>query len=90
MSETNKQCDPIPEEFESYEDAAAFWETHDTTEYPDAFTDVDVVAEFRGRYFEVELAEDVAIALQRQARRSGVTMSELANDLLRKQIIPAG
>jgi hypothetical protein len=28
-----KTTDPIPETFSSYEEAAEFWDTHDTTEY---------------------------------------------------------
>ena len=36
--EANK-VDPIPDEFSSYEEAAEFWDTHDTTDYPDAFED---------------------------------------------------
>lgn len=32
-----KRVEPIPTEFASYEKAAEFWETHDTTDYPGAF-----------------------------------------------------
>jgi len=35
-----KQIDPIPEEFSSLEDAADFWDTHDTTDYPQIFRTV--------------------------------------------------
>jgi len=48
-----KHVDPIPEEFASYEEAAEFWDTHDTTDYPDAFRTVDAVAEFKGRHHEI-------------------------------------
>ena len=30
-----KKVDPIPEEFNSYEEAAEFWDTHDSTKYID-------------------------------------------------------
>jgi predicted transcriptional regulator len=36
-----KQVEPIPEEFTSYEEAAEFWDSHDTTDYPDAFRTVE-------------------------------------------------
>lgn len=49
------------EEFASYEEAAEFWDTHDTTDYPAAFRTVEVKTEFRGRYYEIEIAEDVVI-----------------------------
>jgi len=35
-----KRIDPIPQEFTSYEQAAEFWDKHDTTHYPDTFRTV--------------------------------------------------
>ena len=78
-----------PEEFASYEEAAEFWDTHDTTDYPDAFQTVDVETTFRGRYCEIEIEADVAEALQAHARQKGVTVSNLASDLLRQQLATA-
>ena len=86
MSEKNKKVDPIPEEFSSYEEAAEFWDTHDTTDYPDAFQDVDVKAEFRKRHYQVEVDEDIVKVLRKQARKLGVSVDRLVNDILRKQI----
>ena len=89
MNNRKKRVEPIPHEFTSYEEAAAFWDTHDTTDYPEAFQDVDVQVEFRGRHYEVEIDEDVIAALREQARKRGVTISRLVSDLLRRQISPA-
>ncbi len=66
---TKKDVDPIPEEFDSYEKAAEFWDTHDTTDCPDAFRTVDVESEFRSRHYEVELEEEVIRKLRAQARK---------------------
>ena len=84
-----KRVEPIPEEFASYEEAAEFWDTHDTTDYPDAFRTVDVETAFRGRYYEIEIEEDVANVLQARARQKGVTVSNLASELLRQQLATA-
>lgn len=81
-----KRVDPIQEEFGSYEEAAEFWDTHDTTDYPDAFRTVKVSTEFRSRHYEVELEPDVASELRSRARRRGVRPGSLASDLLRKQL----
>ncbi|HXF39166.1 MAG TPA: CopG family antitoxin [Blastocatellia bacterium] len=81
-----KHVDPIPEEFASYEEAAEFWDTHDTTDYPEAFRTVKVSSEFRGRHYEIELEPDIARALRSRARRRGITAGRLASDLLRKQL----
>ena len=84
----NKHVDPIPKEFASYEEAAEFWDTHDTTDYPEAFRTVKVSSEFRGRHYEIELEPDIARALRSRARRRGITAGRLASDLLRKQLTP--
>ena len=83
-----KQIDTIPEEFASYEEAAEFWDTHDTTDYPDAFRTVKVVSELRGRHHEIEIEADVVQALRTQARKRGVKLSQLASRLLRQQLPP--
>jgi hypothetical protein len=81
-----KRVDPIPEKFSSYEEAAEFWDTHDTTNYLDDFRTVEVVTKFRMRHYEVEIDGDVIRALRTQARRKGVTISRLASDLLRRNL----
>ena len=85
-----KGIDPIPEEFDSDEEAAEFWNTHDTTDYPDAFRTIEVESEFRSRHYEVELEEEVIKKLRAQARQKGVTVSRLASDLLREQLVSYG
>jgi hypothetical protein len=86
MVAKRKHVDPIPEEVASYEEAADFWDTHDTTDYPDAFRTVEAVVEFRRRRYEVEIDEDVARVLRTKARQKGVTIGHLASDLLRQQL----
>jgi hypothetical protein len=89
MPNSGKHVDPIPNEFATYEDAAAFWDTHDTTDYPDAFQTVEVEeVALRQRRYEVEIDEDVLRMLQEQARKRALPISRLASDLLRQQLLP--
>ena len=81
-----KRVEPTPDNFESYEAAADFWDTHDTTDYADEFRTVEVNTELRARHFEVEIDEQVAKALQAQAKEKGVRISDLAFSLLRQQL----
>ena len=81
-----KQIDPTPEHFDTYEEAAEFWDAHGTTDYLDEFRTVEVTSELRGRHFEVEIEEDVIKALQIKARQQGVSISHLASNLLRQQL----
>lgn len=81
-----KPIDPIPDEFSSYEEAADFWDTHDTTDYPDAFRTVEVKSELRQRRYEVEIDSDVMKKLRARAKRKRVSLGNLASDLLRRQL----
>ena len=39
-NKTAKNRDPLPEHFNSLEEAAEFWDTHDSSEFEDEFEDV--------------------------------------------------
>ena len=88
MTDKQKVIDPIPEEFASYEEAAEFWDTHDTTDYPDSFETVAVQAKLKSRRYEVEIDADLMPALSKQAHSRGVKVSNLVSDLLREKIHP--
>jgi predicted phosphatase len=81
-----KRNDPVPETFPSYEAAADFWDTHDTTDYPESFRTVKVVSKLRNRYYEIPLAPDVIRALEKRARETGVTLGRLTSHLLRQRL----
>ena len=89
MSDKLKQIDPIPEEFASYEEAAEFWDTHDTTDYPENFEKVAIEPNFKRRRFEIEIDEDLMVALSEKARERGVAVSELLSELLKDKLRPA-
>jgi predicted HicB family RNase H-like nuclease len=89
MSDKQKQIDPIPEEFASYEEAAEFWDTHDTTDYLDSFETVVVEAELKRRRYEVEIDEELMKALTEQAQKRGIAVSQLVSEMLKEKIRPA-
>ncbi len=89
MTNRKKAVDPIPKEFDSYEQAAEFWETHDTTDYLDDFEIIPYESSFQGRQFEIEIPEELVKTLRQKARQRGVTVNELATTLLRQQIASA-
>ncbi len=89
MTDKQKVIDPIPEEFASYEEAAEFWDTHDTTDYLDSFETVSVQTELKSRRYEVEIDADLIPVLSKQAQKRGVKVSSLVSELLREKIRPA-
>jgi predicted HicB family RNase H-like nuclease len=89
MKNKKNQIEPIPEEFESYEEAAEFWDAHDTTDYLDDFQTVDVDTELKKRHYEVEIDDDIVKLLNKQAKKLGVSINSLISDMLRKQLTHA-
>jgi hypothetical protein len=85
MSKKEKRVDPIPDEFASYEEAAKFWDTHDTADYPDSFETVSVHADLQRRHFEVEVDEDLIKVLAPRAHERGIAVSRLVNEMLREK-----
>lgn len=88
MTDKQKVIDPIPEEFASYEEAAEFWDTHDTTDYPDNFETVSVQAELKSRRYEIEIDADLMPMLSKQAQSRGVKVSRLVSEMLREKVHP--
>ena len=88
MTDKQKVIDPIPEEFASYEEAAEFWDTHDTTDYLDSFETVEVQSELKTRRYEVEIDADLMPALSKQAHNRGVKVSRLVSEMLREKVHP--
>ena len=90
MSVSQTSIDSIPDEFDSYEEVAAFWDTHDTTHYPEAFEAVHVKeVDLKSRRFEVEVEADLMKALSEQAEQQGIAVRHLVNRLLRKTLSDA-
>jgi hypothetical protein len=81
-----KDIEPTPNHFDSYEDAADFWDKHDTTDYLDEFRTVTAETEFRQRFYEIQIDESVAKLLREKAKQQGTTTRHLASEILRKQL----
>ncbi|MCW5850652.1 MAG: hypothetical protein KIT87_11310 [Anaerolineae bacterium] len=81
----SKTKDPIPENFESIEAAAEFWDTHSLADYWDETTEVEieVTAPRRRRVaIEPELWEKIAV----QARAKGISVETLVNVWLAERV----
>ena len=89
MPNKQKVIDPIPEEFASYEKAAEFWDTHDTTDYLDCFETVSVQTELKSRRYEIGIDADLMPTLSKHAHSRGIKVSNLVSEFLREKIRPA-
>ena len=87
MKGTNEKKDQLPEEFSSYEEAGKFWDTHDSTDYLEYMTPVEVDVRLDRRHFEIDVDEEVVRALEERALSEHISASKIANDLLRRELI---
>ena len=86
MKSKRRKIDPIPDEFASYEEAAEFWDTHDTTDYPNVFQTVEAQTELQKKHYEVEVDEDIIKVLKKKAHKRGVPISQIVSGMLRKHL----
>ena len=74
--------------FDSYEEMAAFWDTHSLADYWDQTesVDFDFAPEARRRYL-VGVDREVLARVQRLARTRGVSIESLVNLLLEQRLL---
>ena len=83
MSEKSKQ---IPETFETYDEAAEFWDTHDSTDFLGVLEEVDVEVDIQKRHYLIELDQDTAKLLQERALKEHMSPTNLASNLLHRDL----
>ncbi len=79
MAESKQVRDPIPEQFATIEEAAAFWDTHDLADYWDLTEPVDFEVELQRRRYLVALAPELAEKLAAEAHKRGLSTETLVN-----------
>ena len=84
-----KKTEKIPEEFRTYEEAADFWDTHDSTDYLDDLEEVEMKVDIKRKHYLIELDMNTAELLKKSAKKKGVPISFLANELIQKQLAEA-
>ncbi len=56
---TANKKDPIPESFDSIEEAGQFWDTHSAADYWDEMEEVEMEFDLQKRTFFVPIADEV-------------------------------
>ena len=84
MKSTDKRIDPLPDSFETEEQAGEFWDTHSTMDYQEYLQPTDDTIEISERVFEVQVAEDVFKKLQQQASSLHQPVPKIVDEILRR------
>lgn len=86
MPNTDRQIDPLPDEFKSEEEAAEFWDTHSIADYEEFLEPADIEVDLKRRHFEIEVDEESFSALRDRARKQRKPVKQLASELLKQQL----
>lgn len=82
MENKSKTIDPLPDSFETAEEAGAFWDAHSTADYEEYLEPANDVIEIKERVFEVSVAEDVFKKLQREATALRQSVPKIVDHIL--------
>lgn len=74
-----KHRDPLPEHFASVEEAAEFWDTHDSADYEEFMQDVECEVDIKRRTYLVSLDGDLYRKVRAIAQEKGVPADALVN-----------
>jgi len=84
-----REKEPIPQEFNTWEAAGEFWDTHSAADYWDDMEDVELEVNIQDRRFAVLLEDAVYQALERLAATKGVQPDTFLNEFLRQELVHA-
>jgi hypothetical protein len=86
MDDKNKSIDPLPDSFETEEEAGAFWDANSTSDYEEYLEPTEDIIEIQDRVFEVQIAEDVFQKLVKEASSLQQSVPKVVDQILRKQL----
>ena len=86
MKKSKKKIDPLPERFNSLEEAGEFWDTHDTTDYEEYMIPVHFEVDLKRSVHEVRVAHDVLREVTNIARKHGLKTETLINVWLQQKV----
>lgn len=87
MKERKKE--PIPQEFNTLEEAGEFWDTHSAVDYWDDMEDVELEVNIQDRRFAVLLEDAIYQTVERLAATKGVRPDTFLNEFLRQELVHA-
>ncbi|MDZ7336867.1 MAG: BrnA antitoxin family protein [candidate division KSB1 bacterium] len=87
MPKNKHKRDPLPEEFETIEEAAEFWDNHSLADYEDFQKEVDFEVDLKSEknYFPIE--KELSDAIQKAAKLKGVMPETLINLWLKEKVM---
>lgn len=86
MARNKTRRDPIPKHFESIEQAAEFWDSHDLADYWDLTREAHFEVDIQRRVFLTALEPTLAKRLTTLAHQQGISTETLINVWLAEKV----
>ncbi len=81
--------DPLPESFDTLDEAGEFWDTHSSADYEDVMEDVDLEVDLSTSRVYCPIDKDLARQVRELARREGISTEELIHRWLQERLAAA-
>jgi hypothetical protein len=80
MAESEPTRDPLPETFDTFEEMAEFWDSHDLTDYEEYLTPVGANISIHPKHeYVITLSDTLDIQLREVQKSEGVPLNTLIN-----------
>ena len=86
MPDTDRSIDPLPDEFNSDQEAADFWGRHSLSDYEEYLEPADLDVEIQRRHFEIEVDQESFLALRETAQKEQKPVKQLASEILKQKL----
>lgn len=73
--------------FNSYEEVAEFWDTHDLTDFEDEIREVKMNVDIKVRHFYVSVDPDLMAAITKEAISKGISSESLVNLAIKEHLV---
>lgn len=78
-TKVKRRPDPLPEHFRNLDEAAEFWDTHDSADYEEHMREVECEVDIQRRVHLVSLDTDLYLRVNAIAQTRGVLAETLVN-----------
>ena len=85
-SKRTKARDPLPEHFNSIEEAAEFWDTHSTADYEEYFKEVDCEFDIKKRTHLISIDGAVYDRIRAIAKKKRIPADKLVSRWIKEKL----
>ena len=86
MTRKTKKRDPLPEHFASLIEAAEFWDTHDSGEYEEFFTDVECKFDIKKRTHLISMDGSLYDEVRAIAKKKRIPTEKLVTRWIKEKL----